>query len=136
MKYSKRKNVNCYFNGHEVTNLTCHYAIHFRERFRLAPEVVDKLVAAVRDDIRHNTERNMALTPREQVLVTLRYAVYIPIVLIPMAFNSWMPHCCHLSVLNCGSHKCCLNGRLRCPYFLSFFVFLTKTMYSLCHISM
>ena len=44
-----------------------------RERFRLSPEAASSLEDVIAASIAHETGRNHALSPREQLLVTLRF---------------------------------------------------------------
>ncbi|XP_043217108.1 putative nuclease HARBI1 [Amphibalanus amphitrite] len=45
----------------------------FRERFRLERAVVEKILHFIGDDLAHDTDRNHALTPKQQLLLTLRF---------------------------------------------------------------
>ena len=44
-----------------------------RERFRVTPAIADEIERVVAPVLQHDSERNMALSPREQLLTTLRY---------------------------------------------------------------
>ena len=44
-----------------------------RERFRVTPAIADEIERVVGPVLQHDTEKNMALSPREQLLTTLRY---------------------------------------------------------------
>ncbi len=44
----------------------------FQQRFRLSPNAVNFLEEKIGDKLRHSTRRNLALSPREQILTALR----------------------------------------------------------------
>ena len=45
----------------------------FKDRFRLTIEQVNNLIDSIGQFLQHDTNRNKALTPRQQVLIALRF---------------------------------------------------------------
>ena len=45
----------------------------FKERFRLEPHQVDQLLLTIGPDLQQPTSRSGALSPKQQILITLRF---------------------------------------------------------------
>uniref|UniRef100_A0A915K9Z9 Uncharacterized protein n=1 Tax=Romanomermis culicivorax TaxID=13658 RepID=A0A915K9Z9_ROMCU len=43
------------------------------QKFRLSPNTIDTLILRIGDQLKHDTDRNYALSPNQQLLLGIRY---------------------------------------------------------------